>query len=858
MHTDTCKTIPNISNLKRLEQAIYHSPLTSSLLLLDTSSFPHFSQTKRKFSSTMSDRERSGSVPGSRSSHRRSRTRTRTRTSSPPQSPVPWKPPSPTSPSPRISSRSADGGGDHNERPPSGGSTRQENGRTPLPAIKTGANKSPSNREEDESPTTSTSQGQQGKAGSSSMAMFRPPHSPSSSTNRPLVNLAPPTLPRVRSPPPLLTGEIESSLERRRSASPIFPLEREREGEREIERERKISGASRDDIGRRYSRSDIDNQRPQTVISGGPSQSTTTTIIGTSYPSQYYRPSPIPVNSIPQPHEGWSQRRDIDQSPGLRHLTSIPGRYAQSPVSPPLPSASSPRPSVLSSQTTHVDSSGLYNTRPAPFERSPRGWTSNVPPYIQPPSVFAASTSSSAVPTAHSNALPPGYEPMYYSGRSDPSGFAERNEDTEIGSMIGKDSGRERPPRSMMACVRCRKQKMKCDGPSAAPCRGCRSANVTCVFETKTRTSRPKSISYIGASQPLPAIMTTGGSGLAGPTFSHHARPSLDPYQLTAMSLTPSSIPQQPRPGPTMAPPPQSNISSSRVFYSAIDRPSPQSGISYSTHLGQPPPPTINQMSPFPSGPPVPPAPTAPTSRTVMVPVPVSSYEAAEQQAIVSHNARSQPFSAPTSVSSPDLEARLRVLENTVQTNQTSFQNAVTYLENQIRSLSGQLANLVPKSNQETRPPLSGNAEELVESSAGSSGSGGPPPVSDENLEAYHSYVVSLAPWLPVLNSSEGLSGEVINYLGNKVRAASTTARESTIHLGRRIRHSIGRLLSGSRAWVDEDLLALTVFAAWEDDEGMAKSVIGQARLRGSQEVVETGRMESARAWASLVVVEHM
>ncbi|KAM0790476.1 hypothetical protein ACM66B_003352 [Microbotryomycetes sp. NB124-2] len=37
--------------------------------------------------------------------------------------------------------------------------------------------------------------------------------------------------------------------------------------------------------------------------------------------------------------------------------------------------------------------------------------------------------------------------------------------------------------RSVMACVLCRKQKMKCEGPDKAPCKRCRTAGVECVFE---------------------------------------------------------------------------------------------------------------------------------------------------------------------------------------------------------------------------------------------------------------------------------------------------------------------------------------------------------------------------------------
>ncbi|WRT70030.1 uncharacterized protein IL334_007023 [Kwoniella shivajii] len=64
----------------------------------------------------------------------------------------------------------------------------------------------------------------------------------------------------------------------------------------------------------------------------------------------------------------------------------------------------------------------------------------------------------------------------------------------ESGGVIFTRDVSNRAPRSMMACTRCRRQKMKCDGPSSVPCRGCRQSGQPCIFEPR---SRPKSISVI-------------------------------------------------------------------------------------------------------------------------------------------------------------------------------------------------------------------------------------------------------------------------------------------------------------------------------------------------------------------------
>ncbi|XAO26259.1 hypothetical protein I312_105094 [Cryptococcus bacillisporus CA1280] len=148
-----------------------------------------------------------------------------------------------------------------------------------------------------------------------------------------------------------------------------------------------------------------------------------------------------------------------------------------------------------------------------------------------------------------------------------------------------------RAPRSMMACVRCRRQKMKCDGPSKVPCRGCRQAGQQCIFEPR---SRPKSISVI-PSRPYypgrpgsPASFYPSGPQPAPPITS---RPMNQEYAFRpttremppppATSAISSFYPGQP---PRRTPPPQSVSSAG------------PSGVYFQHH---PPPPPAVHPPPF-------------------------------------------------------------------------------------------------------------------------------------------------------------------------------------------------------------------------------------------------------------------
>ncbi|ORY31646.1 hypothetical protein BCR39DRAFT_87706 [Naematelia encephala] len=167
----------------------------------------------------------------------------------------------------------------------------------------------------------------------------------------------------------------------------------------------------------------------------------------------------------------------------------------------------------------------------------------------------------------------------------------------DVGMVFARDTA-SRAPRSMMACTRCRRQKMKCDGPAVVPCRGCRQANQPCIFEAR---SRPKSISslpsrpppfYAGSlQQPRPGTPTGfyPSSAQPAPPITSRPIPPPEPYALRQA--------REPMP-----PPPATSIS---VIASPFAPPRPSSPPQQSLPPAYHPPPL--QLPPFSgSGPPPP------------------------------------------------------------------------------------------------------------------------------------------------------------------------------------------------------------------------------------------------------------
>lgn len=480
----------------------------------------------------------------------------------------------------------------------------------------------------------------------------------------------------------------------------------------------------------------------------------------------------------------------------------------------------------------------VYNPQhqPLPSFSTAMGWTSQAATYGGPAPVASADPRATKDFSAE---------------------FAESSE----GSIVtSRDLGRERAPRSMMACesileissctyflinfddagVRCRKQKMKCDGPAAAPCRGCRSANVTCVFETRTRSSRPKSISTLGSGppQPLPAIVTGATDMPPVHLSSHQASRSLDPFTLPGMSHHPASGPSSPpyaRPRELSAMrPPGQPVSGERGHMSnqppqmsmppsmATARSTPASFATSGKQMAYQNAPSASTHSPTAySNPMMPPAPAA---RTI---------------------------SPPVQRLSNDYEARLRQVEGAMHVFEQmrsefhGLQNTVSYLETQVRSLTSDLIAV----RSQTSPVTS--QQPIKESGI----PGHRIPISERIWDAYHAYITSLAPWLPILTSPNGLSGEVIACLGSRIQ---NDPEQSPVVRGDMFREELSRLVVSGQPWREEDVLAACVFATWEGQSALICTAVAQARAVVRWSAVENASIAEARYMVELAVMEQM
>lgn len=394
----------------------------------------------------------------------------------------------------------------------------------------------------------------------------------------------------------------------------------------------------------------------------------------------------------------------------------------------------------------------------------------------------------------------------------------------------------------LFAGVRCRKQKMKCDGSAAAPCRGCRCANVACVFETRTRSSRPKSISMLGPgpAQPLPAIISGGTDMPSGHLSSHQSSRSLDPYTLQAMATqgagSASPLYTSARKIPPMRPPPGPATPSERNL---------------AAHLSSP------QPAPF-----VTPTMSTPriTATSFGTPGPQMSYAGTQNPASHGTVSFANPALSPSihrTVSPPqfrpssEFELRLRQVENSARafdqfrSEYNGLQNIVKYLEGQVRQLTNDLIDV--------RSQVTSSALRLQSKEPGSPGHRFP--ISERIWDAYHAYITSLAPWLPTLTSPNGLSGEVIACFGSRIQ---NDPEQSPVVRGGLFREELSRLVVSGQRWRKEDVLAACVFATWEGQSALICTAVAQARTGVRWSAIEQAPITEARYMVELAVIEQM
>jgi hypothetical protein len=173
------------------------------------------------------------------------------------------------------------------------------------------------------------------------------------------------------------------------------------------------------------------------------------------------------------------------------------------------------------------------------------------------------------------------------------------------------------------------------------------------------------------------------------------------------------------------------------------------------------------------------------------------------------------------------------------------LQNTVSYLETQVRQLT---SDLIAVRNRESPSTSQQPTKET-----------GVPghriPISERIWDAYHAYITSLAPWLPILTSPNGLSGEVIACLGSRIQ---NDPEQSPVVRGDMFREELSRLVVSGQAWREEDVLAACVFATWEGQSALICTAVAQARAVVRWSTVENASIAEARYMVELAVMEQM
>jgi hypothetical protein len=299
---------------------------------------------------------------------------------------------------------------------------------------------------------------------------------------------------------------------------------------------------------------------------------------------------------------------------------------------------------------------------------------------------------------------------------------------------------------------------MKCDGPSQIPCRGCRQANVKCVFEPR---SRPKSISALPTRPPPfhPAPYRPMSPAGGGPPSFYPSGPSIAP--------------------PITSRPPQLGPNEPYALRQAREPVPPQPITSIAAAVSNPFPPRSPTTS---TGAVAQPQPPPPAAAYYPPPAPVAVVQAA------SAYAAARP---PT----PSQDSRLRAMESSIRPLQ-SVPAQISALQSSITSLQrGQEALLHSL-------PRQYRAREVL------------PEVSEQIWESYRSRAWPLTPWLVGLRETQGLPGLVVSFLGRRtLMEKSETSRRECDEAASAVCAEIGRLMSDRAEWSREEIRALGVYA---------------------------------------------
>ncbi|WVF67314.1 hypothetical protein IAT40_002065 [Kwoniella sp. CBS 6097] len=353
-----------------------------------------------------------------------------------------------------------------------------------------------------------------------------------------------------------------------------------------------------------------------------------------------------------------------------------------------------------------------------------------------------------------------------------------------------------RAPRSMMACTRCRRQKMKCDGPSSVPCRGCRQSGQPCIFEPR---SRPKSISVI-PSRP--------------PPFHMSGRPG---------SPTAGFYPAGPQPAPpvTSRPPPLGTETYAfRQAREPMPPPPPSSlaALASPYHAGRHTPPPIGAVVPIPQsshGPAGPPP----------APMPAAYYNPPPN--VIHPPPFPGPAVGPPPVT-PSQDSRLRHVESAIRS-LSSLPSAISALQASVHSIQRTLS---PRRSVD---------------------------VHETTWDNYRTRAWPLTPWLVGLRDSNGLPGMVVSILGKRTVVERDEHKKKeceTLLLD--AAKEIGRLVTEGGEWSREEMRAIGVLATWVNDPTYATLAVAQARLIGLDKLFHHRRThDDWREWIYLIIMDH-
>ncbi|ORX39447.1 hypothetical protein BD324DRAFT_332943 [Kockovaella imperatae] len=365
-----------------------------------------------------------------------------------------------------------------------------------------------------------------------------------------------------------------------------------------------------------------------------------------------------------------------------------------------------------------------------------------------------------------------------------------------------------RAPRSIMACVRCRKQKMKCDGPGRIPCNGCRAAGLPCVFEPRTR---PKSISTIPSPHHPPFFATRPATptsvGVAGfyPPGAQPAPPAISRGPPGSGEYTRSAIRDIRDPREPMPPPPAASINVLTSPYPPAPRPSTPGSAAAANVASYRPAPATGLAPPY-------------------------------------HIAVGPPLTqAPVRPPSPHIDSRLRSVETALH-NFGNVPNSLTQINQSLAALHRSVDMLASSSSNSSSAPRA-----ALE-------------ISDGIWEDYRSRAWPLTPWLIGLRDRHGLQGLVVDFLGKRVSLdRSDSARKAAEEAQRAVRSEIGKLTSQNVVWTKNEIRALGFFGTWTNDCALISLAMAQARLLGLDRIWDRRRShDDWREWVYLAIMDHL